>query len=57
MYLDICLTEIKICEILASEAVKRRRADNTTTNRKEDKRTMVYKTIYRKLKIEQHEPK
>jgi hypothetical protein len=36
---------------------KRRRMDNTMTKRKRTKgQTMIYKTLHRKLKIEQHEP-
>jgi len=39
-----------------SEAVIRR-TDNIMTKRKGTKRqTMIYKTLHRKIKIEQHEP-
>ena len=38
-----------------SEAVNRRRTDQTMANRKQGK-TMIYKILHRKLKIEQHEP-
>ena len=38
-----------------SEAVTRRRRDNTMTKRKKTKgQTTIYKTLHRKLKIEQH---
>ena len=34
-----------------------RRTDNTIANRKSTKgQTMIYKTLHRKLKVEQHEP-
>jgi hypothetical protein len=34
-----------------------RRTDNTMANRKSTKgQTMIYKTLHRKLKVEQHEP-
>jgi hypothetical protein len=39
-----------------SEAVIRRRTDNTMAKRKMKKgQTKIYKTLHRKLKIEQHE--
>ena len=39
-----------------SEAVNRKRADNTMVKRKSTKgQTTIYKTLCRKLKIEQHE--
>jgi len=40
-----------------SEAVNQRRTNNTMGNIKWIKgQTMIYKTYYRKLKIEQHKP-
>ena len=38
-----------------SEAVNRMRTHKTMANRKHGK-TMIYKILHRKLKIEQHEP-
>ena len=39
-----------------SEYVNRRRTDNTIAKRKRaKKKTMIYKILYRKLKVEQHE--
>ena len=40
-----------------SEAVNRRRPDNTMIQRKRTKwLTMMYKTLHRQVKVEQHEP-
>jgi hypothetical protein len=40
-----------------SEAVNQRWADNTMAKRKRKKgQTMIYKTLHRKLKVEQSEP-
>ena len=39
-----------------SKFVNRRKTDNTTTKKKRTKgQTTIYKTLHRKLKIEQHE--
>jgi hypothetical protein len=41
-----------------SEAVNQRMTDNTMAKKKDEKRTnLIYKTLHRKLKIEQHESK
>jgi len=39
-----------------SESVNQRRTDQTTKWPKEKGQTTIYKTLHRKLKIEQHEP-
>ena len=42
--------------MMKSEAINRR-TENTMTKKKRTKRnTTIYKTLHRKLKIEQHEP-
>jgi hypothetical protein len=41
-----------------SEAINRRRTDNTMIKRKRTKgQTTIYKTLHRKLTTEKHEPK
>ena len=52
----ICKTKLKFPKVI-SEAVNRGRPDNTMAIRNMTKvQSMIYKTLHRKLKIDQHEP-
>ena len=56
--IPIAITSNKMFKIQngQSEAVNRRRTDNTVVNRKRTEgHTTICKTLHRKLKIEQHE--
>ena len=53
----IVCTIIWRCQKGSQEGVSRRKADNTTAKGRRTKgQTTIYKTLYRKLKIAQHEP-
>jgi hypothetical protein len=43
-------------QLIRTQDVSQRRTDNKMTKRKRKKKTTIYTTVHRKLKIEQHEP-